>query len=78
MSDDSLGRAWETLEPTALQRRRMDGRVNDWLDAHDTSLVSEWLELFTLQPVSAAGLVAASVVSLATAPPLVWLLQSLM
>jgi len=78
MNDDALRDAWSTLEPTAFERRRMEARVDAWLDAHDTSLLSEWISLFRLQPLSAAGLVTASAVSLATAPPMLWFVRTLL
>ena len=78
MNDDALREAWTTLEPTAFERRRMEARVEAWLEAHDASLLSEWISLFRLAPLSAAGLVTASAVSLATAPPLLWLVRTLL
>lgn len=77
MTDDNVETLWSTLEPTAFARQRMDAQVHAWLEAHETSLASEWLGLFRVQPFSMAGLVAASVASLATAPPMIWLVQSL-
>jgi hypothetical protein len=78
MNDDTFDNLWTTLEPSAIERRRIDTRVAAWLDAHDTSLVSEWLALFRVEPVAAAGLVTASVASLATAPPIMWVIRSLL
>ena len=78
MTDDELDALWETLEPTAPQRQRIDARVAEWLEARDTSLAAEWFALFRVAPFSTAGLVAASAVSLATAPPLIWLARALM
>ena len=73
MNDEELGGAWTTLQPTVRQRRRIDARVFAWLDARDTPLAAEWLGLFRVAPFSAVGLVAVSAVSIATAPPLLWL-----
>ena len=78
MNEDELERAWMTLQPTTPQRRRIDARVTEWLEARDTSLAAEWLGLFRGAPFSTAGLVAASVVSIVTAPPLIWLARALM
>ena len=78
MNDEELGGVWTTFKPTARQRRRMDARVFGWLEARDTPLAAEWLEFFRIAPFSAVGLVAVSVVSIATAPPLVWLTRALM
>jgi hypothetical protein len=78
MNDGELGGVWVTLQPTVLQRRRLDARVFAWLEARDTPLAAEWLELFRIAPVSTAGLVAVSAVAVAAAPPLVWLARALM
>lgn len=77
MNDHELGAVWTALHPTMAQDRRIEARVFDWLEAHDTSLAAEWFELFGVAPVAAVGLVAASAVSIATAPPLVWLARAL-
>jgi hypothetical protein len=78
MNDEELGGVWATLQPTVRQRRRIDARVVAWLEARDTPLATEWLGLFKAAPFSAVGLVAVSAVSVATAPPLVWLARALM
>ena len=77
MNDEQLAAVWTSLQPTRRQRQRLDGRVAEWLEARDTPLVAEWLGLFRTAPFSAAWLVAASAVSIATAPPLVWLAGAL-
>jgi len=78
MNDDQLGAAWMALQPTTGQRRRIDARVAGWLEARETTLAAEWLGLFRAAPFSAAGLVAVSALSLATAPPLAWLASALL
>ena len=78
MNDDELGAVWTALQPSGPQRRRIDARVAGWLEARDTALVAEWLGLFRTAPFSTAGLVAASAISIATAPPLVWLARTLL
>jgi hypothetical protein len=78
MNDEELGGVWTTLQPTVRQRRRIDARVFAWLEARDTPLAAEWLGLFRVAPFSAVGLVAVSAVSIATAPPLIWLARALM
>jgi hypothetical protein len=78
MNDEELGGVWSTLQPTMRQRRRIDARVYAWLEARDTPLAAEWLGLFRVAPFSAAGLVAVSAVSIAAAPPLLWLALALM
>ena len=78
MNDEELAGAWTTLEPTVYQRRHIDAHLLAWLEARDTTLAGEWLGLLRLAPFSAAGLVAASAVTVATAPPLMWLALALM
>jgi hypothetical protein len=78
MNDEELGGVWTTLQPTVQQRRRMDARVFAWLEARETPLAAEWLELFRVAPFSAAGLVAVSAITVATATPLIWFARALM
>ena len=78
MTDHEFDGLWATLQPPAARRRRIDARVDEWLEAHDTTLAAEWFALFRVAPFSTAGLVAASVVSLATAPPIIWIARALM
>ena len=78
MNDEDLAVVWTTFQPTMPQRRRIDARVNAWLDARDTPLAAEWLALFGVAPFSAAALVALSAIAIATAPPLVWLAGALL
>ena len=53
MNEEDLTLTWTTLNPGSAQRRRIDARVSSWLDAHDTSLASEWLGLFKIAPLPA-------------------------
>jgi hypothetical protein len=78
VNDEELIGVWVALEPAVVQRRRIDARVSAWIEARDTSLAAEWLGLFKVAPVSAFGLVAVSALSIATAPPLLWLARALM
>ena len=73
MDDHDLENVWTLLEPGGERRRRMETRVRTWLDASDTSLLSEWLELFRMAPLPAFGLTSVSAVSMLAAPPLLWL-----
>ena len=73
MNDHDLENVWTLLEPGGERRRRMETRVRTWLDASDTSLLSEWLELFRMAPLPAFGLTSVSAVSMLAAPPLLWL-----
>jgi len=78
MNEEQLIQTWTMLEPSAPQLRRIDARVSAWLDAHDTSLASEWLELFRVAPLPAFGLVFASAVALIFATPLAWVARAMM
>ena len=78
MNDEDFGDAWMTLQPTRLQRQRVDARVFAWLEARDTPLAAEWLALFRVAPFSAIGLVAVSAVSVVTATPLLWVARALL
>jgi hypothetical protein len=49
-----------------------------WLEARDTPLAAEWLELFRVAPFGALGLATVSAVSIATTIPLVWFAYALM
>ena len=77
--DEELVDVWTmTLQPTMNQRRRIDARVFEWVEARDTSLAAEWLSLFKIAPFSAVGLVTVSTVALATTTPLIWLARALL
>jgi hypothetical protein len=77
MNDEEIVDVWTTFHPTMRQRRRIDARVSAWLEARNTSLAAEWIELFKIEPIFSVGLVTVSAVSIATAPPLIWLGQFL-
>ncbi len=78
MNDEELGGVWTTLEPGVRRRRRIDARVFAWLEARDTPLAAEWLDLFRGAPFASLGLAAVSAVSIVAAPPLVWFARALM
>jgi hypothetical protein len=78
VNDEDFADAWMTLQPTRLQRQRVDARVFAWLEARDTPLAAEWLALFRVAPFSAVGLVAVSAVSVVTATPLLWVARALL
>jgi hypothetical protein len=78
MNDEALQQAWTTLEPTVGSRRRMDACVVAWLEAHDTSIATEWVALFGVAPLTSLGLALASAISIAAAPPLIWFARALM
>ena len=78
MNDEQLAQDWQTLAPAVGQRHRIEARVFEWLEAHDTSLAAEWLAVVKASPLAAVGLGAVSAVSIATAPPFVWLVRALL
>jgi hypothetical protein len=78
MNDEELGDAWTTLTLTVRRRGRLDARVFAWLEARDTPLAAEWLELFRVAPFAALGLATVSAVSIVAATPLVWFAGALM
>jgi hypothetical protein len=78
VNEEELSGVWTTLQPTMLQRRRIEARLSSWLEARDTSLAAEWIGLFRIAPFPALGLVTASAVSLVLSTPFVWLTRALM
>ena len=78
MNDEDLSGVWAQLEPTGRQRRQIDARVFAWLEARDTPLAAEWLELFSAAPLTTFGLAAASAVAIAAVPPIAWFALALM
>lgn len=77
MTDEELIDTWTALEPTVDQRQRMDTRVFEWLDAHDTSLATEWIGLVKVTPFGAFSLAAVSAVAIVALTPLAWFVGAL-
>lgn len=77
MNDIELAVTWAKLDPTPLQRQRIEFRVRSWLDARESSLAAEWLGLLKVRPIVGLGFaaMAASLVLIVT--PLGWLAFSL-
>jgi hypothetical protein len=78
VNDAELEGTWTALDPTTLQRRRIEARVFEWLEARDTPLAAEWLALFKVAPLPTLGLVAVSAVSVVMTAPLVWVARALL
>jgi hypothetical protein len=78
MNDAEIEQLWSMLEPNAWRRGRIENRVFEWVEASETSLLTEWLELIKLNPLGGVGLVAASALSLLALTPLGWLASSLL
>ena len=77
MNDEELGAAWALLDPTDSRRRRIDRRVQGWLEARDTPLVSEWIDLFRVAPVTSLTLAAAGAAAILATSPVLWLARVL-
>jgi hypothetical protein len=77
MNDEELTAAWTTLSPAATELRRIDARVAEWLEAHDTSIAAEWLALFRVAPFGAFALVAASAVAVIAVSPIFWFARAM-
>jgi hypothetical protein len=77
MTDEEIIDTWTTLEPTFASRRRIDTRVNAWLDARDTPLASEWIRLLHIAPFQTLGLLAVSAVAILAASPIFWFARAL-
>jgi hypothetical protein len=78
MDDEYLARAWAALEPSEAERRRIEATVSAWLDARETSLMSEWLGLLRIHPFAALAYAAASAVALLVITPAGWVAASLL
>jgi hypothetical protein len=78
MTDDELVTTWMALEPTAVQRRRLDARVAAWLEARETPLSLEWLGLLKVSPIATTAFAAVGAVSIAIAPPFLWIAGALL
>ena len=78
MNDEQIAGDWETLTPAGPQRRRMEARVSEWLEACDTSLAAEWGSLFRIDPWAALGLVPVSAIAVVVTTPLLSLARALL
>jgi hypothetical protein len=78
MSDEVPADVWKALEPTPSQRRRIEDQVFAWLEAHETSIVAEWLSLIRVRPLAGLTYAAAAAVSLLLLSPLGWLVVSVL
>ena len=78
MNETELTGTWATLEPSSLQRRRMQAWVQQWLHAHDSSLIGEWLGLLRINPITGLGLATAAVGLVLIATPLSWVVFSVL
>ena len=77
MNEAELTGTWSTLEPTARRRARIETRLFEWLDASQTSLLSEWLRLLKVEPLTALAYVSVSALSLVLLTPVGWIVSAL-
>lgn len=78
MNDADLTRLWFTLEPRGRERARIEDRVFEWLEAGETSLLAEWLNLLKLDPLPCLGYAAIGVVALFMLTPLGWVASAVL
>jgi hypothetical protein len=78
MNETEITQLWTTLEPSGRQRARIEDRVFDWVEASETSLLSEWLDLIKLDPLAGLGFAAMAAVSLLMFTPLGWVASSML
>jgi hypothetical protein len=74
MNEHDLTATWKSLDPNEATSRRVRTTLEAWLEAHDTSLVAEWVGLFKRDPMVGVGLTAVSGLALGLVSPLAWLL----
>jgi hypothetical protein len=74
MNDSQLSGSWAALEPTPAQRRRVDAKVREWLEARESSLAAQWLGLIRFRPIAGLGLAAVGACLVMVATPMSWVL----
>jgi hypothetical protein len=72
MNDAEIEAEWAALDPTPGQRRRIEARVRNWLDARQTSLAAEWLGLLKASPLAGLGFAVVAACLMLFATPLNW------
>lgn len=78
MNDAELMSLWSALDPNGRQRARIETRVFEWLEASETSLVSEWLSLLKVEPLTALAYASVGAVSLILLTPVGWIVGLLL
>jgi hypothetical protein len=78
MNDMEITQLWTRLEPNARQRARIENRVFVWIEATETSLLAEWLNLVKVDPMQAVSFAAMAAVSLLMLTPVGWLAASML
>ncbi len=78
MNDTALTQLWSTLEPNGYARARIEDRVFEWVEASETSLLAEWLNLIKVDPLPGLGFAAMGALSLLMLTPLGWVAASML
>jgi hypothetical protein len=78
MNEGEITDTWGALEPTPSQRRRIDARVRSWLDARDSSLTAQWLQLLRINPLAALSFAAVAGCLVLIATPMSWVALSVL
>ena len=78
MNETEIAASWRTLEPGPSQRRRIDARVANWMEAERTSLAAEWLRALRLEPVRVIGFCAVAAAWLMLFSPVLALVTALL
>ena len=78
MNESEITETWAALEPTPRQRRRIDARVRNWLDAGDSSLTAQWLQLLRINPLAALSFAAVAGCLVLIATPMSWVAFSVL
>jgi hypothetical protein len=77
MNDAELTATWSALEPSARRRARIETRLFEWLEASETSLLSEWLGLLKVEPLAGLAYVSVGALSLVLLTPVGWIVAAI-
>jgi hypothetical protein len=69
---------WSALEPSARRRARIETRVFEWIEASETSLAGEWLDLLKIEPLTGLAYASVGALSLVFLTPVGWLTSLLL
>lgn len=78
MNDTEITQLWTKLGPNGRQRARIENRVFEWVEATETSLLAEWLNLIKVDPLPGLGFAAMGALSLLILTPLGWVASTLL
>jgi hypothetical protein len=78
MTDMELVARWSVLEPSARRRARIETRVFEWIEARETSIAGEWLDLLKVEPLKGLAYASVGALSLALLSPIGWVVSALL